>query len=363
MLSHKELQPPTPSTAPTLRNSVPSAVLTSHRMSEPYGRSLSPSFLDLTPSTEYHSPSDTVVTALASTLRVKRKGKPPPLILRDSFHSTRSQSPTSPAPPSFVPPTDANPAPLTPMTPFTPISPRYRMPSEKEQLRRRLLKLQRTLGEQITPGLVVRPKTSSKDTAGQPDNFQEETNLIKPHQRGDTPLSDHFLTTTSVLCGLLDLESNFLNDLPLTPQTLSNSGSPSSPSFHSLKHCLPETVALSPITLTAFAGSVAARSVTSITPSIQFMISDEPQDWSSEDEDFDTLPPVSPSDESCPPSPSQSECDSHDFVNVPHLTLSQTGLSNVPSTPGVRRREPRYGWSGEWNQAHIQDVIRKLRVL
>jgi len=374
-VSCRESNPASRTHTPALTNSAPPAVLASHRMSEPYlgGRSLSPSFLDLTDSSEYHSPSDTPAPTMTSTSRVKRKGKPPPLILRDSFHSTVSLSPTLPPPPN-----DAKAAPLPPMTPFTPISPRYQMPSEKEQLRRRLLKLQRTLGEQITPGLVVRPKPSSETTAGPPDNSKRRQTFIKPQRRGGASFNatfDHF-PIRSTLCDpaaqdLLHLDSNFLNNPPLTHKRKNSAPVPPSPSVYSHRNYLPETVALSPMTLTAFAGSVTSRRVTSTTPSLDFVLSYDVQYSLSEDEedgDSDT-PPVSPFDDSYSPSPVQSDYNSHTDevkatpVNMPYLALNRTRLPTTPNTPGIRRKERRHGWSGEWNQPHIQDVIEKLRIL
>lgn len=377
-------------------------------MSESYfgRRPLSPSFLDLTPSpgnqppeydspseypsgypslskyqstSAYHSPPAICISATPCTKRIKRK--PPPLILRDSFHATDSQSSTL-----AVPPIDVN-APLTPLTPLTPLSPRYRMPSEKEQLRRRLLKLQRTLGEQITPGLIIRPKPNpevpeSTALAGPPDDHNEKTTFIQHCHRTSTslnPTSDFFPTRSTLYAptdqDLFDLDSRFSTNLPvpLTHNRKSTAQVPSSPSLHSPKYfLLPETVALTPMTLTAFAGSVTPRSDTPTGRSFEFVLDCDVQDSSSEDDEYECPPLFSFDGDSYPPSPLQSEYAylSDDglgdtvLVDLPYLAPARNELSSIlPGTPGVRRKERRNGWSGEWNQAHIQDVIEKLRTL
>ena len=368
-------------------------------MSESYlgRRPLSPSFLDLTPSPgyqppEYNSPSgyhdpspskyqspsayySPPAICVPTTSRIKRiKRKPPPLILRDSFHASGSQSSNL-----AVSPIDAEPAPLTPLTPFTPISPRYRMPSEKEQLRRRLLKLQRTLGEQITPGLVIRPKPNPEPTAGPPDNYKEKTTFIQPCQRPGSSLnatSDHFPTRSTLYAptdqDLLDLDFRFSRNLPVpfTHNRKSSVPVPSSPGLHSPRHyLLPETVTLTPMTLTAFVGSVTPRSATPTARSFEFVLDCDVQDSSSEDDEYECPLLFSFDGDSCPPSPLQSDYTCHSdeedivLVDLPYLAPTRNEPSNMPGTPGVRRKERRQGWSGEWNQAHIQDVIEKLRSL
>ena len=380
---------------PALRNSV--AVPASYRMSESYlaRRPLSASFLDLSPSPgyqppEYNSPSEypspskepsayysppaiCVSTPSQGRTTKRTKRKPPPLILRDSFHVTGSQSSTL-----AVPLIDAEPAPLTPLTPFTPTSPRYRMPSEKEQLRRRLLKLQRTLGEQITPGLVIRPKPNPEPTAGPPDNYKEKTTFIQPRQRAATSLdlTSDYIPTRSTLCAptdqdLLDLDSHLSRDLPvpLTRNRKSSTQVPSSPSLHTLRHyLLPETVPLTPMTLTAFIESVTPINAPPTARSFEFVLDCDVQDSSSEDDD--ECPLVFSFDgDSCLPSPLQSDYTCHSdeedivLVDLPYLAPARNESLNMPGTPGVRRKERRHGWSGEWNQAHIQDVIEKLRTL
>ena len=396
----REREPESRTYASALRSSSCSAAVpTSYRMSDSYlgCRPLSPSFLDLAPSPgyqppEYDSPSEYTsgylspskyqspsahysppAICVSSTSRTKRiKRKPPPLILRDSFHATGSQSPTL-----AVPPIDATPAPLTPLTPFTPISPRYRMPSEKEQLRRRLLKLQRTLGEQITPGLVTRPKPNPEPSTASSPNNKENTAFIQPRQRASTsliPTSDCF-PKRFTLCAptdkdLLDLDSSRFSRNPPVPLTHNrNSSVPSSPSLHSPKHYLPETVALTPMTLTAFVGSVTPRSATPTARSFEFVLDCDVQDSSSDDDEYECPLVFSFDGDSCPPSPLQSDYAYHSdegdtvLVELPYLAPVQSELSNMPGTPGVRRKERRHGWSGEWNQAHIQDVIEKLRTL
>lgn len=362
-------------------------------------RPLSPSFLDLTLSPEYqppeynspseypsgypsqskylspsayYSPPAISVSSTSCTKRIKRR--PPPLILRDSFHTTGFQSSTL-----AVPPIVEEPIPLTPLTPFTPISPRYRMPSEKEQLRRRLLKLQRTLGEQITPGLVIRPKPNPEPTAG-PDKYKENTTFIRPRQRASTSLNptSNFFPTRSTMYApteqdLIDLDSRFSRNLPLpfthnTRNRMSAAPVPSSPSLHSLVHyLLPETVTLTPMTLTAFVESVNA---TPTARSFEFVLNCDVQDLSSEDYE-DEFPEVFSIDGDSSPSPLHSDYACHSdsdegdivLVDLPYLAPAQNEPSSIPSTPHVRRKERRHGWSGEWNQAHIQDVIEKLRTL
>ena len=403
MCREREPESRTCQCAPALRSSP--AVSTSYQMSESYlgRRPLSPSFLDLTPSPgyqppEYNSPSEypppseypspseyfspsaccsppaTCVSTAPRTKRIKRK--PPPLILSDSFHATGPQSSAL-----AVPPIVDEPAPLTPLTPLTPISPQYRMPSEKEQFRRRLLKLQRTLGEQITPGLVIRPKPDPEPTAGPPDIYKENTTtFLRPRQRTGAslnPTSDYFQSTT--MCAstdedLIDLDSRFSRNLPVpfthnTHNRMSNPLAPSSPSPHSpVAYLLPETVALTPMTLTAFVGSVNA---TPTARSFEFVLNCDVQDLSSEDDEDDEYPLAFSSDgDSCPSSPLQSDYACHSdegddivLVDLPYLAPARNEPSSIPSTPGVKRKERRHGWSGEWNQAHIQDVIEKLRTL
>jgi hypothetical protein len=45
------------------------------------------------------------------------------------------------------------------------------------------------------------------------------------------------------------------------------------------------------------------------------------------------------------------------YLTPPPLEFMEHG------TTGVYRKERRDGWSGEWNQPHIKDVIEKLRQL
>lgn len=45
------------------------------------------------------------------------------------------------------------------------------------------------------------------------------------------------------------------------------------------------------------------------------------------------------------------------------VTVDPTHLAPPEINGGVIRKERRQGWSGEWNQPHIQDVIEKLRAL
>lgn len=418
----RELEPESRAYTPLLRSNT--VAHTSHRVSESClgGRALSPSFLDLTPlpgyqppeynsQSDYNSPSEylppfeyqspseylspfeyqspsayrplsayqspsthqsPLAICVSTSSCIKRtKRKPPPLILNDSFYSTTNhQSPTT----LTVPPNDtpADQAPLTPLSPFTPVSPRYRMPSEKEQFRRRLLKLQRTLGEQITPGLIIRPKTNPEPTS---DLYRRTGSSFN-----STP--DYLPTKRSTVCAPTDKESleldpRFSKNLPLVPpnhQRKSSAPVPSSPSFHSQQHYLPEPVTLTPMTLTAFAGSVRTpRNVTPTARSVEFVLNCDVQDSSSEDDGYEECPPVfSFDDDSCPPSPSQSDQTSSDdgdivIVDLPYWTLgpnpSQYGVTNMPGTPGVIRREHKHGWSGEWNQPHIRDVIEKLRSL
>ena len=387
----RKRQPESGAYAPALRSSA-AVIPSSYRVSESYlgPRPLSPSFLDLSPSPEYqppeynspseyqsssayYSPPAICVSTTSRTKRIKRK--PPPLILRDSFHATGSQSSALAVPPIDNDPVPLTPlAPLTPLTPFTPISPRYRMPSEKEQLRRRLLKLQRTLGEQITPGLVIRPKPKPEPTADPPDNYREKTTSILTCQRAGTffnPTSDYDVPTRSTLCApthqdLLDLDSRFSRNLPLpfTHNRKSAAPVPSSPILHSPMHyLLPETVTLTPMTLTAFVGSVTP---TPTARSFEFVLDCDVQGSSSED-DEDEFPLVFSFDGDSSSSPLEPDYASDEedivLVNLPYLAPAQTEPSSMPGTPGIRRKERRHGWSGEWNQAHIQDVIEKLRTL
>ena len=311
----------------------------------------------------------------------------------------------------------------TPITPFIPITHRYQMPSEKERLRRRLLKLQRTFGEQITPGLVIRQKPNSETTAGPPNNLERETIV---DIRRSVSLDENFVPfqTTKLRAAptdqdLLNPDSNPLKnlhkrqssapepsspisvhlqrqDLPETPSiTLAPNQELLCPNCNFLENTrkrqsgvslavpsyLPETVALTPITLTEFPGLFTPLCLTPTVPTFEFELNDDDaQDSSSEDDDYDSpsvydSSPPSPLDDSCPPSPFndftphsplQSEltlCQNTNLGDVPFLALDQTGLPSTPCTPGIRRQERRQGWSGEWNQPHIQDVIEKLRML
>ena len=151
----------------------------------------------------------------------------------------------------------------------------------------------------------------------------------------------------------------------------SNAPVPSSRSLRSsVNYFLPETVPLSPMTLTAFAGSVNA---TPTARSFDFVLNCDVQDSASEDNE-DEFPLVFPFDgDSCSssPTPLQSDYECHFdsdeddivFVDLPYLASAQNEPSSTPTTPGVKRKERRHGWSGEWNQAHIQEVIEKLRTL
>jgi hypothetical protein len=137
-----------------------------------------------------------------------------------------------------------------------------------------------------------------------------------------------------------------------------------------VNYLLPEIVAVSPMTLTAFAGSVNA---TPTARSFDFVLNCDVQNSSSEDNE-DECPLVFPFDgDSCwsSPSPLQSDYACHSdsdegdivLVDLPYLASAQNEPSSIPTTPGVKRKERRHGWSGEWNQAHIQEVIEKLRTL
>jgi hypothetical protein len=114
------------------------------------------------------------------------------------------------------------------------------------------------------------------------------------------------------------------------------------------------------------------RNATPTARSFEFVLNCDVQDLSSED-DEDEYPLVFSFDgDSCPPSPFQSDyaCHASDsdeedivLVDLPYLAPARNESSDIPNTPGVKRKEHRHGRSGEWNQAHIQDVIEKLRSL
>ncbi|KAF8148203.1 hypothetical protein B0H34DRAFT_266135 [Crassisporium funariophilum] len=159
------------------------------------------------------------------------------------------------------------------------------------------------------------------------------------------------------------------NDVgPLSELPWKNSPTSPSLSFDVYKQgdFLPEIVLLSPINIAGFDCSDSPPRL-SLRPSFQLAINDGALDSSSDNEN---TPPLSAAN-----LPRQS----HPLFysgHMPHfpaqhalsfdVTFSFPTTSKVhspPGTPGVKRQERQQGWSGEWNQAHIQDVIQKLRAL
>ena len=103
-------------------------------------------------------------------------------------------------------------------------------------------------------------------------------------------------------------------------------------------------------------------------PSFDFVVDYDIQDSSSEEDEYYDSQTASLFDDSRPSSPSHSDYvgEEEDDIplDMPCIALDRDGHTvSIPSTPGVRRMDRRNGWSGEWNQPHIQNVIEKLRTL
>ena len=222
-------------------------------------------------------------------------------------------------------------------SPVSPLTPHSKMPSKKEQQRRRLLKLKRTFGEEIPIELI----------------------------------------NSSILSGpLKDIDS--LGSSPQIPSQIavhlpsfSLVTTPDSPSFKPRKKGI----------LGSLAGSRQTPPLSSVQVGVVKKVSHEtsvspPIILISAHDSIIDLPPSDddqlPSSSSACTAPTQSDKmtsgrTSH-WPRTPFTHAFEPLLEHLvpPSVTAsgrqtAKRNERRQGWSGEWNQPDIQDVIERLR--
>lgn len=288
---------------------------------------------------------------------------PPPLTLappttrnRKVVRQSRASSLTVPLSPA-----------LSTVSTIAAIIAKPKKPSEKELRRRRFLKLTRTLGEDIPPELLVNNLSGAQIRDSVVVNFSESNSKANrrsisfsvdengPRLNTQFPLSTTFEVSDSPNV-LRKLPSIRRRDPALTrgpsapalssPITPTDHPSPSAPYFedHPFRIVIEDTGGpVSPTTRT----QAPRDSVYSIRDDIPWMRASLALPIS-----FDT-PFI-------------------EYAGVANVMRDEKGalirgvspgLLDVGDPRGVYRREKRQGWSGEWNQPHIQDVIEKLRQL
>ncbi|KAF6749220.1 hypothetical protein DFP72DRAFT_543645 [Ephemerocybe angulata] len=282
---------------------------------------------------------------------------PPPLTLappttrnRKGVRQSRASSLTVPLSPT-----------LSTVSTIAAIIAKPNKPSEKELRRRRFLKLTRTLGEDIPPELLVNNLSGAQIRDSVVVNFSESTSKSSrrsisfsvdengPRLNTQFPLSTTFEVSDSPNV-LRKLPSIRRRDGPPAPALSSpitpTDPSPSAPYFedHPFRIVIEDTG--DPVSQTT--RTHAPRdSVYSIRDDIPWMRASLALPIS-----FDT-PFI-------------------EYAGVANVMRDEKGalirgvspgLLDVGDPRGVYRREKRQGWSGEWNQPHIQDVIEKLRQL
>ncbi|KAF6746356.1 hypothetical protein DFP72DRAFT_635452 [Ephemerocybe angulata] len=287
---------------------------------------------------------------------------PPPLTLappttrnRKVLRQSRASSLTVPLSPA-----------LSTVSTIAAIIAKPKKPSEKELRRRRFLKLTRTLGEDIPPELLVNNLSGAQIRDSVVVNFSESNSKSGsapknrrrisfsvdengPRLNTQFPLSTTFEVSDSPNV-LRKLPSIRRRDGPPAPALSSpitpTDPSPSAPYFedHPFRIVIEDTSG--PVSPTTRAHA-PRDSVYSIRDDIPWMRASLALPIS-----FDT-PFI-------------------EYAGVANVMRDEKGalirgvspgLLDVGDPRGVYRREKRQGWSGEWNQPHIQDVIEKLRQL
>ncbi|KAF9473504.1 hypothetical protein BDN70DRAFT_377944 [Pholiota conissans] len=310
------------------------------------------------------------------------RNAPPPLQLKSSAHrrpsiSKRSSRRISRDTRASMQSID------TSLFPLSPLTPRPRMPSKKELQRRRLLKLKRTLGEDVPLELITPPPSSGframvmRDLGASVVNpIGDDERLRRPGIGGSAlhvPLNTNTKTTKGAFAAMrkkkvaplgsaahlaapaaafepiqVSVDKEVVSELPPrapTPPVILISAHPyanilpqSVPIYgyeeeklHVRPDLFPSEVKMKKIRASASQNSEeSSRSHWPRTPFAR------------------VFEPV-PEGYLAPPLPST--------VNVDYR--GGLGLGIAVST--VKRSERRQGWSGEWNQPDMQDVIAKLR--
>ncbi|KJA19171.1 hypothetical protein HYPSUDRAFT_69349 [Hypholoma sublateritium FD-334 SS-4] len=265
------------------------------------------------------------------------RNPPPPLQLKSSFHHPRTKRASRRISRDK---SRASVQSLESAGPLSPITPRSKMPSKKEQHRRRLLKLKRTFGEEVPTELI-----NSSILSG---SLKDLPSL------GSSPQS--------------------LSHIALHLPSLPLGSNPNSPSFRPRKKGIlgsisgaRQTPSVSPVQVNI------VKKISHETPRppaspLVILISTHESTINLSSSDDDQLP-SSPSVNRTPvqsdrmTSGSRSQWPRTPFVHafepsVAHLvppSLADSGRQTA------KRNERRQGWSGEWNQPDIQDVIERLR--
>ncbi|KAF8987517.1 hypothetical protein BDQ17DRAFT_1414896 [Cyathus striatus] len=279
----------------------------------------------------------------------KKRHVPPPLQLADSARRMEGLAPVldnevSIPPSSLLSPNISTAA-------LTPISPAFKKPSEHEQRRRKMMKVGKIFGENVPVDLVLPPRRSSEDIPPVP--------ALPPIATGAGPRAEDNTGDDSNRRSSLTLPSLGLSSLtaairPKKPEAIRPKVVRKKKSFKSHREGARRRSSNHDLR--------ATRSPTLPTHPARFQLivqDEDSKDTKSDDEDYQLVQSL----------PYRSRIEPGYF---PTLARDAPFLyAQLPGSPGLQgdgrhgvlRRERRQGWSGEWNQEDIQEVITKLREL
>lgn len=224
--------------------------------------------------------------------------------------------------------------------PLSPVTPRSKMPSKKEQHRRRLLKLKRTFGEEVPTELINSSILSGslKDLASLGSSPQSPSHIalrLPSLPLGSNPNSPSFRPRKKGILGSL---AGSRRTPPVSPFQVSI--------VKKVSHETPPPPSSPPVILISTHDSIIDLPSSDVDqlPSSSFAHTTPVQ--------IDTM--TSGSRSHWPRTPF-----AHAFepamVHLVPPSLTDSGRQTA------KRNERRQGWSGEWNQPDIQDVIERLR--
>ncbi|KDR77514.1 hypothetical protein GALMADRAFT_278676 [Galerina marginata CBS 339.88] len=283
------------------------------------------------------------------------KKRPPPLNLQHSscrsnfFTPSPSQNPVIPDSGVPSPPRSSTPTPLTDVA----------MALQTSQRRRHSV-LQRPRGQSmigIAPDEVASNHAVAADPFPSPHNVLEVPWGRKPSVdcRRRSSFSSITFADFPIWSAPQSRASTF-GKATANPKSTRHKRRSSDPNFqfveiYDWKNFLPEPVRLSPIVLEGFPDT----SLSSSSDSLSLQSSALSKETDPGEVKVDKPLPQTPQCSVEYSSPS----DSHHSIHVIGFSLNPYDRDE----PGISRKDHRNGWSGEWNQPHIQDVIEKLRDL
>jgi hypothetical protein len=289
--------------------------------------------------------------------------------------------------------------------PETPSTPQTAIISEGELRRRKLERLYRTLGESVPPELVFREAELKRNMQGRGRSWDDNDILKAPRVRWNTPaeqkdismstsapssrssdrLSDH-QPATEPSPTAEHTPSITLDEIPLAaltePRPIPVGSASRSDDYENAKPTNEEGHWLArqpkvPAFKSAFAHPLTSAGQIPTPVNSADEVETSPVTHHSRGKSEQTLLDTIPrsklmtrsSSLTMRPKPSHDLFPSSPHSTAPFAPYSESASFLLPSVPtgaessGVRRKERKEGWSGEWNLDDMQDVIRKLRDL